>query len=315
MSDYVYKAHAVKIHATGMGSAVIVRDILDERLDISPEMMAEVTAPNTTPDHVAYVARKPKLSFSTYDLTGALDAIGLIGLGIASGANPGVVLYLQKYDSYGQAVSGANHRSYTMGRGVLVPRTLTADHQGDFRLQNEMVIIGDGTNTPVALSDTATLPTITQLPGRWTLGKIVIGGITLDEFTNVSIDFGNNVTSRGVKSLVDDTHIDQRTHEPTITITGIDPTWFAGASIPIGGIVVANATDRIYLRKRTQDGDHFVGDGTATHIALALAGLAAIDQAAQVQAVRISETTLMIKGAKDASGNMPLVVDTTSTIS
>jgi hypothetical protein len=315
MSDYVYKAHAVKIHATGMGSAVIVRDILNEALPLSPELLADVTAPNSTPDHVAFKARKPKLTFSTYDLTGVLDAIGVVGLGIESGANPGVVLYLQKFDDFGQAVSGANHRSYTLGRGCLVPKTLSCDHQGDFKLDCEMTIIGDTVNSPVTLSDTATLPTITQLPARWTLGKIVVAGITLGEYTNVSIDFGNTADSQGSASNVDDSHIAQRTHEPMITITGIDPKWFAAASIPINGAVAVNATDRIYLRKRTQDEDHFVGDGTATHIAVALAGLAAIDQACQVQATRISETTLVIKGAKDSSGNMPLIVDTTSTIS
>lgn len=311
----VHKLHTLKIHGTGMASAIIVRDLLDAQLDLAPDLAREVTAAQSTPDHVAMKAQNNRLTVSTYDLVQVLDAIGVVGLGITSGANPGVVLYSQKFDDVGQAVSGSYHRSYTLGTGLIVPKSLSCDHQGDFKLSLEMPILWDGTNNPVVLSDTAALPSITQAAARWTLGPMKIGNVALGKYTNVSIDFGNNVTTRGEKSDIWPTHIDQRTHEPMITITGIDPTWFvASGGVPIGGIVAANATDYVMLRKRTQDGDHFVGDATAEHIKFTLAGLAAISGAAQLQAQRVSETSLVIAGAKDSSGNMPIVVDTTSAI-
>lgn len=308
-----YKLHTLKIHNDG-SSAVIIRDLLNVELPLNPELMAEVVGHLSTPDHVAYMARKPVLTGSTYDIKGILDAIGVTGLGIVSATNPGVVLALQKHDANGNPASGSVHRTFTLGDGVLVPRTLTCDHQGDYRIEFQMTPITDGTNATVTIADNAALPSVTQAASRWTLGKIVIGGITLTKYTNVSIDFGNNVTARGSQSLVEDTHIEQRTHDPSITISGIDPAWFASGAIPIGGAAVVNATDRIYLRKRTQDDDHFVGDATETHIAFSLAGLAAIDSATRAQAVRISETSLVIRGAMDGSGNMPLVVDTTAAI-
>lgn len=311
----VYKLHTLKIHATGMAAAVIIRDLLDAQLDLTPDMAREVTAAQSTPDHVAMKSQENKLSCSTYDLTGVLDAIGVIGLGIASGANPGVVLYSQQFDAIGQAVSGSYHRSYTMGNGLLLPKSLSCDHQGDFKLSLEMPILWDRTNNPVVLSDVAALPSITQAASRWTLGPIKLGNVALGKYTNVAIDFGNNATTRGERSDIWPTHIDQRTHEPMITITGIDPAWFvASGGVPIGGVVAANSTDYIMLRKRTQDGTHFVDNATTTHIKFTLAGLAAISGAAQLQAQRVSETTLVIAGAKDSSGNMPLVVDTTSAI-
>lgn len=310
-----YKQHAIKIYGDGMGAAVIVRDILDSRLELNPEVRREVTSANSTPDHVAMVGQKNLFSFTTYDIKGVLDAIGVVGLGITSATNPGVVNYLQKFDDVGNAASGSSHRSYTLGDGLLVPKMLTCEHQGDFRLTCEMPLVWDGTNNPIVLSESAALPTITQVPNRWTLGKVIVGGVTLDRYTSISIDFGNNYATRGSESAVWDKSIEQITHEPSITITGIDPLWFkASSGIPIGGIVAANATDKVYLRKRTQDGNSFVGDGTSGHMLITPAGLASITQASQVVMQRLSETSLVIYGAKDSSGNMPLVLNTATTI-
>lgn len=315
MADVRYTLHTVKIHPDS-ASAVIIRDLLSAQLQLAPNVVAEVTAANITPDHVAMHGQQQRLTFDTYDVPGVLDAIGVTGLGITGATNPGVVLYLQKFDQTGGATSGSVARTYTAGTGLLVPKSMSCEHGGDLKITSELAILWDRTNNPIVLAENGALPSITQTPGRWTLGPITIAGNVLGQYTNVAVDFGNQVTTRGIGSDVYDTVVEQKTHAPKITITGIDPLWFkASGGIPIGGAVVANGTDSIVFRKRAQTGSHFVSNATSAHIKLTLAGFAAIDGAAQLQAQRIDETTIQITGAKDSSGNMPIVLSTASSYS
>lgn len=309
-----YRIHTVKLHTDALGSAVNLADVLSHDHKLDPELRAEVTAGNVSPTHVAFVGRKPMFSFATYAIKQALDTLGVTGIGIHSTTNPGVVAYLQKINDDGIPES-SGHRSLTYGLGVVVPKTLSCDHQGDYRLTVDVVVIGDGTNAPVTISDSATLPTISQAALRWTLGPATIAGVALSKYSGVEIDFGNDAQVRGSMSYLDPTHVEQKTHSPKITITGIDPTWFSGTNIPVGGKAVANAADKLFLRKRTQDGDSFVATGTAEHIKLTLAGLAAVGQVGRAEMQRTTETTLVITLAKDSSGNNPIVLDTAAAIS
>lgn len=311
----IFKPHSIKIHPDSVATAVILTDIVSLEDQHEPEHRAEVTAPNVSPTHVALVARRPMVRGSTYDLVQFLDTVGVSGLAIKSTTNPGVVTYWQKFDDQGGAVSGENQRSNTYGNGLLVPRMLRIDHQGDARLDFELYVIGDGSNAPVVAATSASLPSISQAAARWTMGPITINNVSLSRYKSIEIDFGNQVTVDGAQSYVDPLYIAQRTHAPKITITGVDPAWFASSPIPIGGAVVANSTDKIFLRKRSQDGSNFVADGTSGHIKIVPAGLASIGQAQRAEMQRPSETTIVITAAKDSSGNNPLVVTTATTIS
>lgn len=312
----LYKIHSFGIYPDGAAAAVYLTDMLSQGLSLEPEIKAEVTAGNVSPTHVALVGRKVMHNASTYDLPGFLDAVGVSGLCIVAATTFwGARAFLQKFDDCGVAAS-TGHRSFTYASGLLVPKTLSVEHQGDAKLTFDLHVLGDGgTNDPVILSDAATLPTITQTPGRWTLGPITLGGLTFTEYTGLEIDFGNDVQVKGVESDLDATHVEVRTHSPKIKITGIDPTWFASAKIPIGGIVAANATDKIFLRKRTQTAISFAANGTSGHIKIVPAGLGAIGKAGGAEMQRVSETEIQIVCAKDASANNPLIVTTATTIS
>lgn len=310
-----YRAHALKIHVAG-SSAVVIRDIISQNLTTEADVRAEVTAENYVPDHIAIVAENFRHAWASYDLVQLLDTIGLTGLCISTDvSHPGVVGYLQKFDDCGVAASGSVNRSLTYALGLVVPRRITCDHRSDARMDFDVVVLGDGTNAPVVLADNVALPTISASPTRFTLGPIKLKDVALSQYSSIEIDFGNTVTPRGVESNLRDTVIEQKTHEPSITIRGIDPTWFSSSKIPIGGAVIANSTDYLFLRKRAQTASHFVADGTAEHIKFTPAGFAHASQPIAAEMNRVNETTLVIKGAKDSSGNMPLVVDTTAAIS
>lgn len=313
----VYRPYCLSLNTDAEGAVVNVGDILNMALLQNPDMAADLVAHANTPLHVAMKSIKPVLSGETFAIKTFLDNVATKGgKPIATTSNPGVYAYFQKFDDNGNPVSGSNHRSLLFKGGVLIPKTISIDHQGDARLRFDLVPVKYSSNAIVTIADNAALPTISDGTSvRWTLGPVTIGNVALSEYTGLEIDFGNTVQSRGSQSDVYDTHIEIRTHEPTIRLTGIDPAWFSSSGVPLEGIAAVYATDDIFLRKRTQDEDHFVANGTAEHVKITFNGLAAVDQAIRGEAQRITETSLMIKLAADGSGNNPLTINTASAIS
>ncbi len=263
---------------------------------------------------MALIAQKVLGSFETLALPTLIDAVGLKALGIVTTSEPGVTFYLEKFDADGITTAGNTERSYKISAGVVVPRRISCDHQGNASISVDVVVAKKSANDAIVLSDVATLPTIANDGLRWTLGTTKIGNIVLADYTRLEIDFGNTVETRGAQSDVYDAYIEVRTHAPTITITGIDPTWFAAAGIPMDGLACTQANTIIYLRKRSVDGSGFVADATTEHIKFTAAGIATVQQAFSGQAQQFSETSLKITCVEDGSSNDPIVVDTSSAI-
>lgn len=312
MADYTYKPHSLTLFPDSLVSAVHVPDIISKGIQLNSEMRGQLVGNSATPNHVNLVGRSPIANMSSFAIATLLDNLGFTGLAINSATNTGIISYWQKFDKNGFAAS-SNHRSYTFRKGVVVPKRLTVSHRDDARLEFDVVPIYDGTNNAIVVADNASLPTISIAAARWTLGPITVGNEALTEYTQLEIDFGNTVETGSSESDIDPTHVAVRTHEPTITISGIDPQWMSSSVFAIGGSVVAQATDAIYLRKRS--GVSFVADGTAEHIKFTPNGIISVAQVAQAEAQRIGTTTLMLKLGIDSSGNAALAVDTTSAIS
>ena len=312
MGTTTHKAHSVKIHVDG-SSAVIVPDIANLALQMNPRHQAEMVADAISPKHVAFAEVKPVLSFSSFAIATLLDTIGVSGLCVTAATNAGIVGYLQRHKACGTPDS-SGHRSFQIKSGIVVPKSISIDNRGDARMQVECIVAKTTSAAAVITDDSASLPTVAIASARWTLGPIKINNVALSDYTSVEIDFGNSIEAMGTASDVYDSRVSVRTHAPTVRIKGIDPTWFASSPIPISGAAVAASTDYIYLRKRTQDGSHFVADATAEHILITPAGLAGVNQGFSGEAQRVGETELLLTLAIDSSGNNPLVIDTTSAL-
>lgn len=310
-----WRAHSLTIHPDGAVGAVHIPDVTNMGMDINPEFNAELVAQSGMPLHVNVKAVKPKASLTGFALKNLLDEIGVSGLGFTGATNPGMVFNWAQFSDVGELVAGSNHRSQTIHTGVIYPTKLTVKHGEDAKLEVEIVPIKTSGNACVVSATSVALPTITIASLRWTLGPMTIAGVALSEYNSLEIDFGNKVEVQGTASDPYATHIEQRTHEPTIKIMGIDPAWFHTTPVPLGGAALTIAGDSIFLRKRTQDGTHFVGDATAEHLKFTFAGIGAAEQALRAEAQKIGETGLMLKLGVDSSGNNPIIVDTAAAIS
>lgn len=310
-----YKIHSVQIDVDsyGVGAEQNIPDCISHSLSNNPVIDSIVTAGDTMPRYMSLISHAVGGGFETYAVAKAIDAIGLQPLCIATATEPGVTFYLQKFDQCGSAAA-SGHRSLLISSGMVVPRRISVDHQGHARISVDVVVAKESANNAIVISDAATLPTLSGGGVRWTLGSITVGGVALSDYTSVEIDLGNTVSTRGTQSDVFDTYVEVAHHAPTITISGIDPTWFKeSGGVPIAGLACTHANTKIHLRKRDTDGQGFIADGTAEHIKFTCKGVAAIQSSHAGQMHSFTSTSLVIRGMYDGTDD-PIEVDTTSTI-
>lgn len=257
------------------------------------------------------VAQKPGAEFTTLNIAAALDACGLTGVDIG-GLAAGLNLYAQKHVEGGTRAGAASHRKYTIKDGILVPRVLSVDHQGDATLRYEAVAIYDGANDPIVIADSQSLPGGLTDAQRFTIGPVTIESVSLAQVRRFELDFGLQVVSEGADSDIWDTFISIESIQPQITLRGIDVEWLKSTNIPLLGKAVTHTNTAIYLRKRAAGGT-FVADGTAEHIKFTAAGLATIDTPFEADGNDAGETSLTLPLKYDGV-NVPLVINTTSAI-
>lgn len=304
-----YKPFCVGIYTDAI-SQLYVPDILAMSTQDNPTMQTEMVAHDYTPRHVALTASTPMQTFSTFALPTILDNLGVIGATISTSTGTGITQYWRKYDANGEPASGSAHRSLVIKGGRIVPKSISCSHQGHATIQVETHPIKTSGAAIVVLSETVALPTVSIASARWTIGSIKLGNVALTGSISVEIDFGNALSSRGQGSDVFDTQIEQSTHSPTITLRGIDPTWFSSSNFGLTGKAVLHANDYIYFRQRSQDDTNFTANATTNHIKVAFNGLGAADQVMQADAQRISENDLRLVLARDSSGNAPIIITT-----
>lgn len=302
----VYKIHTVTLHADAQAGAVHVPDFLSHELDLGPVISSEVPSAEFSPTHISHVASKIAESLETWAIQTILDETGLTGMPIKTAINPGVTTYLQKFDDEGDPAAGAVHRSLNFLQGIVVPLGISIDNQGHASLRFTILGMQKTTNAPVVISDVAALPTITITSARWTLGKITIAGTVLPKKTGLEISFGNTIETMATDSDVYDTLVSIRTHEPSFTVTGVDPTWLSSV-VALDGTACTHANTSVYLRKRAADGINFVADITAEHLKFTLDGIAVPTKAYGADGRTIVDNGILVTGKKDGSGNNPMV--------
>lgn len=283
----------------------------------NPQVEAESSVGTPFPQFAVITSQKPKIMFASKAAAAVLALTGLTGVAI-DGTNTLVAFYAQ-LGTNGLPASGGVHRSYTANRGLLLPRRMQCGLRGSLQVDLEALLYSsDGAAHPLVISDTATLPTLTQNNIQHAIGPITLG-ITGSVFTmgcpqNVTIDFGSGAETIGCGSDLYDAHLQYPRSAPVITISGIDAAAFGGTNaVPPVGKAIDHANTKIFFRKRALNGIGFVADATAEHIKLTANGLAVVTQHTG-QGTSRAEVTLQITTSWDAT-NAPITINTASAIS
>lgn len=198
----------VQIDTTAIGGITA----LDTGFDT--EFTEEPSSGELTARIQAIHAQKFRPTFSTMDLYTVLTACGSLGVALAT---KNLNMYARKY-SAGGGRDTTGHLKYTYQHGLLLPVSIDCNHQGDASLSMQAVVTYDGENDPLVIAASASLPSITSDP-RWTLGAVVLGGVSIPQIKNVRADFGIRADSEGSDSDVWDTHPSVSAVQPKFTVT------------------------------------------------------------------------------------------------
>jgi hypothetical protein len=302
---------SASLYAVGIGTTVL-GGITQQNLITGSMVRGEGRSGEVYSRIQSLVEQKIVPSFTTTSIAAALTACGALGADIGA-LSGNLALYAQNRVTGGTFSAGATHRKFVISDGVLFPIQLTCQHRGDATLSYGAVVAYDGSNDPILITDSVALAAYgSDQDERFTLGPVELGGITFDKLQALTIDFGIGAVGEGGDSDLWDTIASIRTIQPAITLSGIDPTWFAAAGVPLEGLAGTHANTAIYLRKRA-DGSTFVADETEEHILITADGMACIDEAFNASGADSGTTSIRMPLKFDGT-NAPLVIDTTAAL-
>lgn len=299
------------LYSVDMGTAQLPAS--DTQVEHGLDVQNEPSSGNVFSRFASIRAGKPGASWTSFAVGRALDVTGVTGANIAVLSATGINLFAQKIADTGQPLAGSVHRKYAIGAGLVVPVSISGDHQGNYAIKLEAAPISpDGIIAPIIESDSQAVPATPADDTRFTLGAVTLGGVLLPRVRSVEINLGISVTTEGGDSDIFDTEAWIQSIVPTITIKGIDPEWLNAANIPRLGKAGTHANTKLYLRKRLRHGT-FVPDGTAEHISITADGLIVVDTPLDANTGSPAETSVTMHCTFDGT-NTPLVIDTSAAI-
>lgn len=224
--------------------------------------------------HVATGYAEPVFNLATRDLLTAFGALSPASILRTTNA----IAYTQKRSDGSTFNAAAVHRSYTMAKCDLVPRTLVAsqnDTDGAV-LTLDVHALFDGSNEPVAIANNANLATASIPPlftSRYFLGPVFYGAsgtrVQLDNVERVEIDFGLGYSKKGFNGSAFPTEASIITREPLIKVTSTDLNAEALKNIISRGCEDDGGTGlRIYFQRGAGCDDR-VAAGTTEHVRFA----------------------------------------------
>ena len=309
MTAPVHDLYAVTIGDDLLGG------ITAQQIPPNPVVVQDQSSGNVDIEFVALRAQSPMFGFTTLSVGKALAICGIDGYNIAS--ETGLVQYAQAHDDGGTRKGATSHNSYAAAQGLLVPRTLTVENQGDAQITYEGMITWDGTaNLPVVKTENVTLPTNASQADdeRFTLGPTTLGGVTFEAKQSMTIDFGLGVVAQSADSDIWPTFSSIRRRNIVITWNGIDPNWWdEDSAVGLEGLLAPQPQTEFYLRARKLGGT-FVDDSTGEHVKFVTQGLIQVTEGLGGTTNEPQVTSMQLTAYRDAAGNAPLVITPDSMI-
>lgn len=319
----LWKIYSVKVDPDDLAGAVQLGGITRDFIRSGSEVRQEATSGGVYAYFQELFSANPLAGFATYALKTALDACSFTGLRISAASLTGITFYANAQAEGGRRKSGANHASFNIKEGLLLPRRIRLPHRGNASIDYELLITWDGTNDPILMTESVSLPTDPGDVLRYTIGNIQLGTTTGDKITlagntDVEIDFGQQAFAESADSDLYPTFAGIETIErPEIRITTYDVAKLkSSAGVKLQGKQVDSSHTVICARKRAPAGSNttgFVADATEEHIQFVpYAGCAYHDNIIEGQSGGHRTATIVIPLIGDSS-NPPLAIDTTAT--
>lgn len=243
-----------------VAAAVHVGGLQSQNLTANPNVMREIVDGNHFPVNAFVNGFDRQGRIASKNIDTLLDLIPVTGKCVEiDGSHPGVNFYAQKRDECGTGrASGSVHRRYLMTAGLIFPVSISCEHQQDAVFSFEAATKANGANEGIVEEDDYALPTLsTDAQNRYTLGKMMIGGVEIKGKKSLDIQYNLTINKEGADSDLEVTFVSLESMMPLVNIRGIDINWLKSTVIPRNGIKFTEADSYIYLRRRDATGTGF----------------------------------------------------------
>lgn len=296
-----YQLNSIYIDTDAV-AATTIGGIVRQTINTGVEIVKDNSSGSLYPEAAYVASAAPSASFTTTHCEELFLAAGIRSMCITSSVNSGVHLWARKLLCSGIAGS-SSHEQYTFLNGVLVPTSMTCDHQGNASIDAQILGVASGANAALTIASSQTISASTVVnTERWTLYSASIAGTAISGIKGCSVNFGNTPVIESADGDTSPTFAAVQETAPTIQLRGIDPVGWWSASGGLSGVACTHANTVLYLKQRG------VVVGTDAHIKLTLNGLAYSQQVFDASGNATGETDFNIEGTEDSSGNAPLIM-------
>ena len=248
---------------------VLLGQMVDQNIGLGISRFLEGSDGEVDNRYVSINEQKPMIGFTTTAIATALGLAGISGVGI----DVDVPLTLGSLEAFFQLLVEGGTRAatatkLTINEGILIPRSLSASQGAVAKLSMEAHATYDGTNNPIVLLASQTIPTIT--PGvaeLFTLGPVQINGVAVNGVTDLSVEFGIELIVEGSDGEPWPRFVAIMRRSPSISFTTPD----AGllTTLGISGKAQGATDSVVYFRKIAEGGTRKL-DATAEHIKISI---------------------------------------------
>jgi hypothetical protein len=251
----------------------------------------------------------PIANITTKSIAEVLSVIGVAGqCFVDASGDPGVAIYGKNRGDCLTDVESDDHTRYLISNGLMTLGTLQASKGSDATISFQVDAIYDGTNDPLLISHTQSLPA-SLIKGQWEIAICKIAGV---EFRpeDVTINFGQQITKRrSLAPTIYPESIAVEKVDPVVTFRGVDIQKIGSAAIDITGESATHANTIIQLVKRAT-GSSYVAAATEEHISFTVAGLVIVTNPFSASGQSDATVDVQILGVHDGT-NVPILIDTT----
>lgn len=281
---------------------------------------SEILSPDTADPYDKFQSigsQMPEIDFTTESLKAILDTIGHTGKCITSdGTHPGLVAYQRKHDQCGPAgrASGSVHTAVTFGDGHISLESLNANANGNATISLRVHgLASDAETQPYSVAYNAAVPTSPVIDQKYALGTVVLGGLTIAQVTNLTINWNPQSEKIQYAGSIWPTLFDVQKVRALITVTTEDQSILNDSGkIPRKGVLATHANTRFNLQKR-KAGEFFESLSSSVHIQATAAGLLHVSRHFQASGGGVSSTELQLLTYDDGT-NAPIVWDTAAAL-
>ena len=284
------------------GTVVHIGGILSQNIRTGSTLEAIPTSAEVYARFVSLIRQAPGFDFSTLQIGTALTKVGVTGASIQDDLNAVATAYAAKLAQASTLTAGATHRTYNFPYGMVLPRRLTCDKDGNATLDYSVVAYSNAGVDPFVLSETVALPAATDTE-RFTLGDTwTVGAISITQPNSIEIDFGISEKVLANAKQIWPSFVFKETILPVITFRSSNIQTYKSDAIPTSGIACTHANTKFFLAKRASAGK-LVADGTAEHVKFTAAGMAVVQGAMNASDTGEGEVDVEIRCTYDGSND------------